>query len=78
MYDFTGYYDVNFVGKEVANASENIPIACIFTCVVVAMVFFLVDVAVIGSLEWDPDKGGYVERVESGKIEDTASLWFNH
>lgn len=66
VYDFTGYYDVNFVGKEVANPRENIPIACVVTCFVVAMVFFLIDVAIIGSLEWDPDKGGYVELVTSG------------
>merc|ERR1719266_2147650 len=68
VYDFTGYYDVNFVGKEVQNPRETIPIACIVTCCVVAMVFFLVDVAVIGSLEWDPmaDPPGYVELVTSG------------
>lgn len=66
VYDFTGYYDVNFVGKEVQNPRETIPIACIVTCCVVAIVFFLVDVAVIGSLEWDPAKGGYVELVTSG------------
>jgi len=66
VYDFTGYYDVNFVGTEVQNASKNIPIACVTTCCVVAMCFFLVDVAVIGSLEWDPSKGGYVELVTSG------------
>jgi len=66
VYDFTGYYDVCFVGEEVQNPSENIPIACVVTCVVVAMCFFLVDIAVIGSLQWDPDKGGYVELVTSG------------
>jgi len=65
VYDFTGYYDVNFVGKEVQNASKNIPIACVTTCCVVAIIFFLVDIAVIGSLEWDPKKGGYVELVTS-------------
>merc|ERR1719361_216159 len=72
VYDFTGYYDVNFVGKEVQNASHNIPIACVFTCVIVAMIFFLVDIAVIGSLEWNPDKGGYVELVTSG--DDSANF----
>lgn len=66
VYDFTGYYDVNFVGKEVQNAAHNIPIACIATCCIVAMVFFLVDVAIIGSLEWRPEHGGYVELVASG------------
>merc|ERR1719336_2139313 len=66
VYDFTGYYDVCFVGEEVQEPSKNIPIACVVTCVVVAMRFFLVDIAVIGSLEWDPDKGGYVELVTSG------------
>merc|ERR1719266_1361793 len=66
VYDFTGYYDVCFVGEEVQEPSKNIPIACVVTCVVVAMCFFLVDIAVIGSLEWDPAKGGYVELVTSG------------
>jgi len=65
VYDFTGYYDVNFVGTEVINPRETIPIACIVTCCVVAMVFFLVDVAVIGSMEWNPntDPAGYVKLV---------------
>merc|ERR1719499_1234271 len=68
VYDFTGYYDVNFVGKEVQNPRKTIPVACIMTCCVIAMCFFLVDVAVIGSLEWDPnaDPPGYVELVTSG------------
>jgi amino acid transporter len=65
VYDFTGYYDVCFVGKEVQNPRETIPFACIVTCVVVAMCFFLVDVAVIGSLPWKPEEGGYVEQVLS-------------
>ena len=41
VYDFTGYYDVNFVGNEVQNPSKTIPIACVTTCCVVAMVTFL-------------------------------------
>jgi len=69
VYDFTGYYDVNFVGNEVQNPRKTIPIACITTCCVVAMVFFLVDIAIIGSLEWDPDKDGYVALVEAGGSE---------
>jgi len=68
VYDFTGYYDVNFVGKEVQEPSKNIPVACVTTCCVVAMVFFLVDVAVIGSLEWEGDEG-YVKNV----LDDDAS-----
>jgi len=68
VYDFTGYYDVNFVGKECQNPRRTIPIACVATCVIVAMCFFLVDVAVIGSLEWDPNASppGYVNLVTSG------------
>merc|ERR1719242_1931673 len=66
VYDFTGYYDVCFVGTEVQDPRKTIPLACVGTCVVIAMCFFLVDIAVIGSLEWDPDKGGYVELVTSG------------
>jgi len=77
VYDFTGYYDVNFVGKEVQNPSKTIPIACISTCFVVAICFFLVDIALIGSLEWRPDrvdkfgKPGYVYSVVSG--DDSAN-----
>jgi len=66
VYDFTGYYDVNFVGNEVQSPAKNIPIACVATCCIVAMCFLLVDIAVIGSLNWDPDTGGYVELVTSG------------
>jgi len=68
VYDFTGYYDVNFVGKEVQNPRKTIPFACIVTCVIVAMCFFLVDIAIIGSLEWDPDADppGYVDLVLAG------------
>jgi len=74
VYDFTGYYDVCFVGKEVINPRETIPIACVVTCIVVAMCFFLVDVAVIGSLQWDPDADppGYVNLVTSG--DDSANF----
>jgi len=63
VYDFTGYYDVNFMGKEVQSPSKNIPIACITTCFVVAICFFLVDTAIIGSLEWRADRGGYTDAV---------------
>jgi len=68
VYDFTGYYDVNFVGQEVENPRETIPFACIVTCVIVAMCFFLVDIAIIGSLEWSPDADppGYVALVTTG------------
>jgi len=66
IYDFTGYYDVNFVGKEVLNPTRNIPIACVMTCCIVAMVFLLVDVAVIGSLPWKEEDDGYVALVKGG------------
>merc|ERR1719242_2449724 len=68
VYDFTGYYDVCFVGTEVQDPRKTIPLACVGTCVVIAMCFFLVDIAVIGSLEWDPNATppGYVELVTSG------------
>jgi len=67
VYDFTGYYDVNFVGKECQNPRKTIPVANIATCCIVAMVFFAVDVAVIGSLPWSADEeSGYVRLVTSG------------
>ena len=52
IYDFTGYYDVCFIGKEVQNPRRTIPIACIVTCVVVCAVYFLTYTAVMAYLPW--------------------------
>lgn len=52
VYDMTGYYDVCFMGGVVQNPVKNIPISCIGTCCIVACVYLLVYVAVLGHLDW--------------------------
>lgn len=64
IYDFTGYYDVNFIGNEVQNPRRTIPIAGISTCVVVCVIYFLTYTAVMAYLPWDPARGGFVGLVE--------------
>lgn len=63
IYDFTGYFDINFIGN-VRNPQKVIPLANIITCVVVALIYFLVYLAVCGYLPWD-GADGYVHLVES-------------
>merc|ERR1719510_1394270 len=50
IYDFTGYYDVNFIGKEVQNPTRTIPIAGIVTCAVVFVIYFATYIAVMAYL----------------------------
>jgi len=64
IYDFTGYYDVNFIGKEVKDPTRTIPLAGIWTCCIVCIVYFLTYLAVMVYLPWDPAVGGYVGLVE--------------
>lgn len=56
VYDMTGYYDVCFMGGEVKNPRRTIPLSCISTCSVVAVIYLLCYVAVIGSMPWE----GYI------------------
>jgi len=65
IYDFTGYYDVNFIGKEVKDPQRTIPVAGIMTCLIVCIVYFLTYIAVMAYLPWDPKVGGYVALVEN-------------
>eukprot|EP00485_Elphidium_margaritaceum_P001651 CAMPEP_0202691058 /NCGR_PEP_ID=MMETSP1385-20130828/5878_1 /ASSEMBLY_ACC=CAM_ASM_000861 /TAXON_ID=933848 /ORGANISM="Elphidium margaritaceum" /LENGTH=430 /DNA_ID=CAMNT_0049346403 /DNA_START=17 /DNA_END=1306 /DNA_ORIENTATION=- len=64
VYDFTGYFDVNYVGSEVANPKANIPKAGVMTCCYVCLIYILVNIAVLGYLPWDPAQGGFVLLVQ--------------
>merc|ERR1719189_3304530 len=63
IYDFTGYYDVNFIGEEVQNPEKTIPLAGVATCIIVCIVYFLTYLSVMAFLPWDPAEGGYVALV---------------
>merc|ERR1719499_2477174 len=64
IYDFTGYYDVNFIGKEVKDPERTIPLAGVATCIIVCIVYFLTYISVMAFLPWDPAEGGYVAQVQ--------------
>eukprot|EP01084_Bolivina_argentea_P107994 193024_1 len=65
VYDFTGYFDVNYIGTEVENPKKTIPKAGIMTCCYVCVIYILVNLAVLGYLPWDPAVGGFVSLVEN-------------
>eukprot|EP00811_Abedinium_folium_P034013 NODE_6932_length_1624_cov_8.150301.p1 GENE.NODE_6932_length_1624_cov_8.150301~~NODE_6932_length_1624_cov_8.150301.p1 ORF type:complete len:456 (+),score=145.25 NODE_6932_length_1624_cov_8.150301:100-1368(+) len=68
IYDFTGYYDVCQMGGEVENPRRTIPVACIGTCICVAVIYGLTYLAVVGYLPWSgPD--GFVSLVKGGSDE---------
>jgi len=52
IYDFTGYFDICQMGHEVENPRKTLPYSCVSTCVVVAIIYFLVYIAVAGFLPW--------------------------
>jgi len=62
IYDFTGYYDVNFIGSEVQNPRRVIPLAGIVTCCVVCVIYFATYLAVIAYIPWEE----IVQLVEGG------------
>mmetsp|Transcript_110307 Transcript_110307/g.200691 ORF Transcript_110307/g.200691 Transcript_110307/m.200691 type:complete len:375 (-) Transcript_110307:96-1220(-) len=53
VYDMTGYYDVCFLGGEVCNPKRTIPVSCLLTCLIVAVVYILIYLAVLGHLHWE-------------------------
>jgi APA family basic amino acid/polyamine antiporter len=63
VYDFTGYHDVNFIGKDVKNPQRIIPLAGISTCIIVCIIYFLTYLAVMSYLPWDPKEDGFVKLV---------------
>lgn len=57
IYDFTGYYDVCQMGGEVERPRRTIPLACVRTCIVVAVIYALTYLAVLGAIPWDGPEG---------------------
>merc|ERR1712032_1363607 len=52
VYDMAGYYDVCFMGGVVRNPKRNIPLSCVGTCCIVAVIYVMTYVAVLGHLDW--------------------------
>ncbi|HTZ75545.1 MAG TPA: APC family permease [Candidatus Aquilonibacter sp.] len=50
IYDFLGYYVVCYVGEEVKNPQRTIPMSIILSVIVVAGLYFLIHLAITGTL----------------------------
>lgn len=52
MYDFMGYYDICYVGAEVRNPERTIPRAVLFSVIVVAAIYALMNLSIIAVVPW--------------------------
>ena len=52
IYDYWGYYNVCFFGGEVKNPGRNIPRAIIYSIILVAVLYIIMNVSILGVLPW--------------------------
>ena len=52
LYDYWGYYNVNFFGGEVENPTRNIPRAIIYSILAVAGLYIVMNISILGVLPW--------------------------
>ncbi|HTM48453.1 MAG TPA: APC family permease [Bryobacteraceae bacterium] len=52
MYDFLGYYDICYVGGEVRNPERVIPRAIILSALLVALIYLVMNISIIGVVPW--------------------------
>jgi amino acid transporter len=52
IYDYLGYYDVCYIGEEVQNPGRNIPRSIIISVIAVALIYFAVNLSIIGIVPW--------------------------
>ena len=52
MYDFLGYYQVCYLGDEVADAARTIPRSIVISVAVIAMAYLAMTVGILGVLPW--------------------------
>jgi amino acid transporter len=52
IYDYLGYYDVCYIGDEVRNPGRVIPRSIILSIVGVALIYFSINLSVIGVVPW--------------------------
>jgi amino acid transporter len=68
VYDMAGYYDVCFMGGVVRNPKRNIPLSCVGTCCIVAVIYVLTYIAVLGHLDWRTFVDVYSDHYEGDAI----------
>ncbi|HVZ18293.1 MAG TPA: amino acid permease, partial [Terriglobales bacterium] len=61
-YDYWGYYNVCFIGDEIKDPGRNIPRAVIYSIVVVAAIYIVMNVSILGVIPWQ-------ELVQSAKTD---------
>ena len=52
VYDYLGYYDICYIGDEVKNPGQVIPRSIIISVVVVALIYFAVNLSIVGVVPW--------------------------
>jgi amino acid transporter len=52
IYDYLGYYDICYIGEEVREPGRNIPRSIIISVIAVAMIYFAVNLSIIGIVPW--------------------------
>ncbi len=52
MYDFLGYYQICYLGDEVADASRTIPRSIMISVIVVALLYLVMNIGIMGVLPW--------------------------
>ena len=52
VYDYLGYYDICYIGDEVQNPGRVIPRSIIISVVVVALLYFAINLSIIGVIPW--------------------------
>jgi amino acid transporter len=52
MYDFLGYYQVCYLGDEVADAPRTLPRAIVISTAVIGLVYLTMNIGIIGVLPW--------------------------
>jgi amino acid transporter len=52
VYDYLGYYDICYIGDEVRDPGRTIPRSIIISVVAVAIIYFAINLSVIGVVPW--------------------------
>ena len=52
MYDYGGYYNVCLIGDEVCHSQKTIPRSILFSIVLIAAIYLVMNVSIIGVVPW--------------------------
>ncbi|HYJ92746.1 MAG TPA: APC family permease [Pyrinomonadaceae bacterium] len=52
VYDYWGYYNVNFFAGEIKEPEKTIPRAIIFSIIIVAVIYIVMNISILGVIPW--------------------------